>query len=98
MMPTERSVPAMTKRPARNSMSAAAASSTCAAICLPASMTLSAGLDDRVAADDHRFRAAGAAAGDQLVAVALQQADALERDAEPGRRAPGRRARQCPWP
>src|SRR6202011_1345264 len=37
----------------------------------------------RVAADDHRFRAAGAAAGDQLVAVALQEADAPERDAEP---------------
>ena len=41
--------------------------------------------DDRVAADDHRFRAAGAAAGDQLVAVALHQPDAPERDAEPAR-------------
>ncbi len=32
---------------------------------------LIAGMDDRVAANDHRFGAAGAAAGDQLVAVAL---------------------------
>ena len=66
-------------------MSAAAASSTCAAICLPFSTTFSAGADDRVAADDHRFRPAGAAAGDQLVAVALHQPDAPERDAEPCR-------------
>ena len=36
----------------------------------------------RRAAEHHRARAAGAAAGDQLVAVALQQADALERHAE----------------
>ncbi len=46
---------------------------------------LVAGRDDRGAAGHHRFRAAGAAAGDQLVAVALQQANALERDAEPRR-------------
>ncbi len=45
---------------------------------------LVAGLDDRGSAGHHRFGAAGAAAGDQLVAVALQQADAPERDAEPG--------------
>src|SRR5205823_5385861 len=45
---------------------------------------LFAGADDRIAADDHRFRAASAAAGDQRVAVALDQLDALERDAEPG--------------
>ena len=38
--PIERSVPAMTKRPRANSMSATAASSACAAICLPLSMTL----------------------------------------------------------
>ena len=40
-------------------------------------------LDDRGAARHDRLRAAGAAAGDELVAVALQQADALEGDAEP---------------
>src|SRR5437764_13312408 len=45
---------------------------------------LLAGADNRVAADDHRFRAAGAAARDQRVAVALDQLDARERDAEPG--------------
>ncbi len=43
---------------------------------------LPARLDDRRSARHDRFRAAGAAAGDQLVAVALQQADALERHAE----------------
>src|SRR5262249_54014913 len=37
---------------------------------------------DRGAAVHDRFRTAGAAAGEQLVAVALQQADALERNAE----------------
>src|SRR5437868_11361889 len=42
---------------------------------------LVAGCDDRGAARHYRFRAAGAAAGDQLVAVALQQPDLLERDA-----------------
>src|SRR5271163_618308 len=43
---------------------------------------LFAGADDGRIARHQRFRAAGAAAGDQLVAVALQQADALERHAE----------------
>jgi len=38
----ERSVPAMTKRPALNSMSLAEASSTCDAICLPRSMMIAA--------------------------------------------------------
>ena len=38
MMPMPRSVPAMLKRPRSNSMSAAAASSTWAAICRPCSM------------------------------------------------------------
>ena len=42
MMPIERSVPAMTNRPCANSMSPAAASSTCEAICLPCSTTLPA--------------------------------------------------------
>src|SRR6516164_7744889 len=46
---------------------------------------LLARLDDRRAARHHRFRAAGAAAGDQRVAVTLQQADFAERDAEPWR-------------
>src|SRR5947199_1644323 len=41
-------------------------------------------LHDGIAADNHRFRAAGAAAGDQFVAVALYQANALEGDAEAG--------------
>src|SRR5438046_1471945 len=83
--PTERSVPAMTKRPARNSMSATAASSTCAAI-LPAGLdNLVGGADDRIAANNHRFGAPGAAARDQFVAVALNEADALEWDAKPRR-------------
>ena len=43
---------------------------------------LGGGFHDRGAAVHDRFRAAGAAAGEQLVAVALQQADALERNAE----------------
>jgi hypothetical protein len=38
--------------------------------------------DDRGAAVHDRFRAAGAAAGQQLIAVALQQADAVVRDSE----------------
>ncbi len=42
MMPTARSVPAMTKRPSPESMSPADASSTCAARSLPLAMTLSA--------------------------------------------------------
>ena len=42
MMPIERSVPAMVKRPAANSMSPADASSTKPAICLPFSITWSA--------------------------------------------------------
>src|SRR5262249_53237444 len=40
------------------------------------------GFDDRGAAIHHRARATGAAAGEELVAVALEQADAVERDAE----------------
>src|SRR5262249_18317287 len=43
---------------------------------------LAGGFDDRGAAVHDRLRAARAAAREQLVAVALQQADALERDAE----------------
>src|SRR4029077_19253528 len=39
-------------------------------------------LDDRAARVHHRARAAGAAAGEQLVRVALQEADAIERAAE----------------
>ena len=54
---------------------------------------LVAGGDDRGAARHHRFRAAGAAAGDQLVAVALQQADLIERDAQT--RAEHLRKRRC---
>src|SRR6516225_7049355 len=42
MMPIARSVPAITKEPSLNSMSAAAASSTCAAISRPCSITLAA--------------------------------------------------------
>src|SRR5262249_59125194 len=44
---------------------------------------LGGALDARRAARRDRARAAGATAGDQLVAVALQEADAVERDAEP---------------
>ena len=54
---------------------------------------LVAGGDDRGAARHDRFRAAGAAAGDQLVAVALQQADLVERDAQT--RAEHLRKRRC---
>ena len=43
----ERSVPAMVKRPALNSMSPGEASSTCEAICLPRSITI---LEDSVSA------------------------------------------------
>ena len=43
---------------------------------------LGGGFDDRLAGIHHRARAAGAAAGDQLVAVALEEADLLERHAE----------------
>ena len=39
-------------------------------------------LQDRGAARHDRFRAAAAAAGDQAVAVALDQADTVERDAQ----------------
>src|SRR5947208_10930119 len=39
--------------------------------------------DDRGAAVHDRFRAAGAASRQELVAVSLQQTDALERNAEP---------------
>ena len=82
MMPMERSVPAMTKRPCANSMSAADASSTCDGDLLALLDHLGGRFDDRGAAMHHRARAAGAAADDQLVAVALQQPDAVERDAE----------------
>ena len=41
MMPMPRSVPAMVKRPAENSISATAASSTWAAICRPRAITAS---------------------------------------------------------
>ena len=44
---------------------------------------LGGSLHDRGAAVHDRFRSAGAAAGEELVAVALEQTDALERDAEP---------------
>src|SRR6516165_5614806 len=47
---------------------------------------LLAGCDDCSAARHHRFRPARAAAGDQLVAVALQQANPLKWDAEPRRK------------
>src|SRR5919201_4227035 len=44
---------------------------------------LGRGFDDGGAAVHDRFRTAGAAARQKLVAVALQETDALERDAEP---------------
>src|SRR5258705_9598476 len=50
----------------------------------PGLYRLFARLHDRIAANDHRFRTAGTAASDQLIAVALYQANALERDAELG--------------
>ncbi len=59
---------------------------------LPAGLdALVSGLDDRHPARHHRLRPAGAAAGDQLVAVALQQLDPAERDAEPRRQDLGKR-------
>ena len=81
MMPIERSVPAMVKLPSPNSMSPAEASSTKPATACPFRY-LRGGFDDRGAARIHRARTAGAAAREQFVAVALQQPDLLERDAE----------------
>ena len=81
-MSMARSVPATTNLPSLNSMSPADASSACEAICLPCSTTLAAASTMACAGVHHRARAAGAAAGDQLVAVALQEADLLERHAE----------------
>ena len=53
---------------------------------LPASLDhLFAGAHNRVAADDHRLRASGTPACDQFIAVALNEADVLERDAKSGR-------------
>ena len=53
---------------------------------LPAGLdNLVGGADDRVAAVNHRFGPSGAAARDQFVAVALNEADALEWDAKPRR-------------
>ena len=82
MMPIERSVPAMAKRPCANSMSDGGGFEHVRGDLLALLDHLVGGFDDRGAAVHDRFRAAGAAAGEQLVAVALQQADALERDAE----------------
>ena len=74
----------MVKRPSTNSMSATPASRTWAAICLPFSITSALASDDGRAARHDRLRAAGAAAGDQPVAVALHQADLVEGHAEAG--------------
>ena len=84
-MPMPRSVPAMVKRPAENSMSPSPASRTCgrdlAALCDDAL----ARLDHRGSARHDRLRTTGATARDQPVAVALHQPDALERNAKPAR-------------
>ncbi len=45
-----------------------------------------------------RARAAGAAAGQQLVGIALQQADALERHAEPVHASTWANGVAWPWP
>ena len=83
MMPIARSVPAITKRPSANSMSAAAASSTCAAICLA--------FLDHLRRRPRRSRCRCASATSirrcrrrlQAIAVALNERDLLERHAEP---------------
>ncbi len=82
MMPIERSVPAMVKRPRANSMSAARGFEHVRGDLLALLDHLGGRFDDGGAAVHDRLRAAGAAAGEQLVAVALQQPDALERHAE----------------
>ena len=91
MMPTERSVPAMTNRPRAEFDVGGRRLQHMRGDLLAVLDHLVAGLDDRGAARHHRFGAAGAAAGDQLVAVALQQADPPERDAEPARQHLGER-------
>ena len=83
---------------ARSAMSAGAASSTSAAACLPLSITVVGGQQDRLAFGIEAARAAGAAADRDGVRVALADADLLAVDAEPLRgeldigrsRAPGR--------
>ena len=82
MMPIERSVPAMVKRPPANSMSPSAASIRCAAACLPFAMTSAEDFDDRRAGRGDRARAAGAVAEAHEVAVVLLQRDLLEGHAE----------------
>src|SRR5262249_43726106 len=53
---------------------------------LPAGLDhLLAGADDRVAADNHRLRAARPTTGNQLIAIALNKTDPVERYAEPRR-------------
>ena len=83
MMPIERSVPAMVKRPSRELDVARRGFEHEARDLLALLDHFVGAFDDRGAARIHRARAAGAAAGEQLVAVALQQLDALERHAEP---------------
>ena len=82
MMPIERSVPAMVKRPPANSMSPSEASSRCAAACLPLAIDQRRGLDDRRTRRGDRARAAGAVAEAHEVAVVLFQRDLLEGNAE----------------
>ena len=76
-------MPAIRNSPPSNVMSAAAASRKWPASRAAFVDDLGRGFDDRLAARHDRARAAGAAAGQQLVAVALDQVDQLERQAEP---------------
>ena len=84
-MPMPRSVPAMLKRPRTNSISADRGFQEVRRGLLAAFDHHVARLDDGAAALHHRARAAGAAAGDELIGIALQQPDLFERHAEPVR-------------
>ena len=77
-----RSVPTMEKRPLSNVMSATAASSASEAACLPFSITVVGGGEDRLALRIEAARAAGAAADRDGIGVALADADLVAVDAE----------------
>ena len=77
-------------------MSAAAASSTCAAICRPFSMTFSPASTIALPLVIIDFEPPVPPPAISCVAVALQQADAPERDAEPRRQHLGERRGSAP--
>ena len=81
-IPTVRSVPAIAKTPSAKAISASAASSRCAAICLPLAISLSAACASAAPPTGKRARPAGAAAKADRIGVALQHPDLVERQAE----------------